>query len=213
MLESVLCEQDEEEKKSREGKKMHKYLELNQFGKALQLELVPTYYLENRTLAIQLEDEEGPYCDLTRCLDDAPGRNRAYVDVNNMGPDIVQCLEEGGFGKATGKTFQSGYVTYPEFEFDADILKANRNEYYQQYLEWQDQLKDDEVYLSGSCMQCHKTFTFIVKRSAAQKYREYQKGGPYLIQDVFPEMTNGERGLFARGQNMCNECFKKLFHL
>lgn len=190
---------------------MKKYLRLQESGETVELELVPTYYVSNRTLAIQLVDKEGYYCDLTRCLSDAPGKNCAYVDVNNMESDIIQRLEKGGFGKVTGKTCKSGYVTYPEFEFDADILKENMNEDYQQYLDWQDQLKDDEEYLGAMCVQCYETFTFIVKKSAAQKYREYQEGGSYLIQDIFPEMTNEERGLFAHGQNMCGKCFKKLF--
>lgn len=190
---------------------MGKFLKLNRFGQSLKLELVPTYYLINRTLSIQLMDKEGYYGDLTRCLDDAPGKNCAYIDVNNMGPDIIQRLEESGFGKLTGRSCLSGYVTYPEFAFDADILKESTNENYQKYLEWMDQLKDDEEYLGAMCKQCDESFTFIVKKSAAQKYREYQEGKPYLIQEIFPEMTREERGLFACGQNMCGKCFKKLF--
>ncbi|MXP78974.1 DUF4313 domain-containing protein (plasmid) [Lachnospiraceae bacterium WCA-9-b2] len=55
-------------------------------------------------MAIALFEEGEPYGNLTCCLDDAPGRNCAYIDVNNMGVDIVDVLEKEGFGKRTGKS-------------------------------------------------------------------------------------------------------------
>jgi len=187
---------------------MSRFLKLNT-GK--KLEILPSYYMYNRTLAIELFEDGEPYGVLTCCLDDAPGRNCAYVDVNNMGKNIVEVLEKEGLGKRTGKECQSGYVVYPEFSFKEEVLKECTNREYEQYLTWQEALGEDEEYITTWCQSCHRQFYFIVKKSEAQKYREYQNGAPYLIQDVFPNMSCEDRGLFADGQNMCNACFKKLF--
>lgn len=194
---------------------MKKIFDYKTEGKTIPMELNLSYYMHNRTLAVSLYEKGGnrdeEYWMLTCCLDDAPGRNRAFLDVNNMGEQIVDDLEAAGFGKRTGRTARSGYVTYPEFEFDAEVLKAYMNVEYGQYLKWQDELKEDEEYLVVKCRVCHNQFPLIVKKSAVEKYREYQEGAPYLIQDIFPDMSAGERGLLARGQNMCNNCFQKMF--
>lgn len=188
--------------------KMSRFLKLRT-GK--KLEVWPTYYAYNRTLAIALFEEGELYGNLTCCLDDAPGRNCAYIDVNYMGVDIVDVLEEEGFGKRTGKKHQSGYVVYPEFSFKKEVLRDCTNENYEKYLTWQETLGEDEEYLTASCRICYKDFCFTVKKEEAQKYREYQDGAPYLIQNVFPNMSCEERGLFAKGQNMCGTCFKEMF--
>lgn len=184
-------------------------------GNTMQMELNLAYYAYNRTLAVALfeqgHDRNEEYWTLTCCLDDAPGKNRAFLDVNNMGEQIVDDLEAAGFGTRTGRSVKSGYVTYPEFEFDAEVLKAYSNREYERYLKWQDGLKDDEQYLTAACRVCYNWFPFIVKRSAMEKYRLYKEGAPYLIQDIFPDMSAGERGLLARGQNMCDHCFKEMF--
>lgn len=184
-------------------------------GSIMQMELNLAYYVHNRTLAVAFYEQghgrNEEYWMLTCCLDDAPGKNRAFLDVNNLGEQVVDDLEAAGFGTRTGRSAKSGYVTYPEFEFDAEVLKAYSNREYVQYLKWQDGLKDDEQYLTAECEVCQNRFAFIVKRSAVEKYRLYQEGAPYLIQDIFPDMSPGERGLFARGQNMCDRCFKAIF--
>ncbi|HBA47112.1 MAG TPA: hypothetical protein DCZ91_04805 [Lachnospiraceae bacterium] len=184
-------------------------------GHITEVEIFPTYYPYNRTLAVVLfikgSRRAEMYGNLTCCLDDAPGRNRAYIDINNMGEDVLEALEEGGFGARTGRQCRSGYVTYPEFEFREDVLKAYAGKDYKMYLKWQDGLKDEEEYISAKCRQCRKNFTFIVKKSAARKFREYEQGARYLIQDIFPEMSAADRGLFARGQNMCGICFRRMF--
>ena len=187
---------------------MSRFLKLRT-GKKLGIR--PTYYPYNRTLAIALFEDSEAYGNLTCCLDDAPGRNCAYIDVNNMGKDIVEVLEKEGFGQRTGKKRQSGYVVYPEFAFKEEALRDCTNKDYEQYLAWQGALGEDEEYLTVSCRICYQEFCFTVKKEEAQKYREYQEGAPYLIQNVFPNMSCEERGLFARGQNMCGACFKKLF--
>lgn len=187
---------------------MNRFLRLRT-GK--KLEIRPTYYPYNRTLAIALFEDGEAYGNLTCCLDDAPGTNCAYIDVNNMGKDIVEVLEEEGFGQRTGKEHPSGYVVYPEISFREEVLRECTNEDYEQYLTWQEALGEDEEYLTASCQICYQEFCFTVKKEEARKYREYQDGAPFLIQNVFPNMSCEDRGLFARGQNMCSACFKELF--
>ena len=40
-----------------------------------------------------------------------------FINMNNNDAGILDWLEEYGFGKRTGKTGQSGFCTYPEFDF------------------------------------------------------------------------------------------------
>ena len=63
----------------------------------------------------------------------------------------------------------------------------------------------------AECDRCQGSFPLIVKKSEVEKYYEYQEGAPYLIQDIFPDLTAEERGLLARGQNVCGKCFRKMF--
>lgn len=194
---------------------MKKYLKLKTENSTNEFEIYPTCYPYNRTLAILLykkgkkEPDDGPEC-ITCCLDDAPGKNRAYIDVNNMGVNIILSLEKCGFGKRTGKSYISGYVRYPEFEFNEKILKEYTNKDYEQYLEWQSKLKKGEVYIRETYCICKKEYTFIVKKKAAEMYYEYKSGANYLIQNIFPKMPVQDRGLFARGQNICNECLQQM---
>lgn len=185
-------------------------------GKKREVQLYPVYYTHNRSLGICLckkgrgiDDEDA--LEITCCLDAPQTKNCAYIDVNNCGEDIIKWLEENGLGKVTGLKAQSGFVTYPEFMFDESVLQEYTNDYYVQYLKWQKKLKDDQEFLIPSCNMCAKVFPLIVSKKAAAQYREYQKGARYLIQDIFPELSNGERGLLARGQGMCDKCFKKMF--
>lgn len=190
---------------------MAKIIEIERYGQIIKLEVRPGYYPDNRTLRIGLYEDWESYGALTRNLDVPLERNCAYIDVNNMGEDIIEVLEKGGFGKRTGCKCRSGYVLYPEFQFNEEALRECTNDNYGQYLAWQDELKEDEEYISAYCHECYKVFHFIVKKSEAQRYQEYQEGARHLIQDVFPNMTPDERGLFAQGQNMCGKCFKKMF--
>lgn len=190
---------------------MKKNLKIERYGKIRIMEVVPNYYLYNRTLLIELYEGGEAYGNLTCNLHTVPGRNCAFIDVNNMGSDIVERLEQCGFGKRTGRECQSGYVYYPEFQFYEEVLRELSNANYEQYLAWQNELGADEEYISASCRNCGKIFNFIVKKSEAQKFKEYEEDGRYLIQEVFPNMSNEERGLFARGQNLCGKCFNNMF--
>lgn len=191
---------------------MKRVLKVRLYGKMRKLEIELNYYQYNRTLYIGLYEKGEEFDSLTCNLPDAaPGRNCAYINVNHLGEDILEDLEECGFGKRTNRICRSGFVSYPEFQFDEEVLREFMNEEYRQYLVWQDALKEDEQYLSVSCRICREVHHFIVKKSEAQKYQEYRDGARYLIQDIFPNMSPEERGLFAQGQNMCGKCFKKMF--
>lgn len=191
---------------------MKRLLEVEQYGQIRKLEIVPGYYPVNRILLIKLYENGNDFgrltCDLPKAT---PGRNRAYINVNHMGADIIERLEEGGFGERTNMVRRSGFVLFPEFQFHEEVLREFMNEDYEQYLAWQDALKEDEQYLSVVCRECKEQFHFIVKRSEAQRYLEYKEGAKYLIQNVFPNMTPEERGLFAQGQNICGKCLNELF--
>lgn len=41
----------------------------------------------------------------------------AFVDTNNLGGDIIKWLQDNKIAKYTGKIAQSGFCTYPLFEF------------------------------------------------------------------------------------------------
>lgn len=191
---------------------MKRVLKAKLYGKMRELEIELGYYEYNRTLYIGLYEEGENFDSLTCNLPDtAPGRNCAYINVNHLGEGILKELEKCGFGKRTNRICRSGFVSYPEFQFDEEVLREFMNEQYMQYLAWQDALKDDEQYLSVSCKICEDIRHFIVKKSEAQRYQEYRDGARYLIQDIFPNMSPEERGLFAQGQNMCGKCFRRMF--
>ncbi len=62
----------------------------------------------------------GHYMDVTVNLPDCNRRAGCqFIDTNNNGEDILDWLEENGFGKRTGNCGRSGYCAYPEFNFYA----------------------------------------------------------------------------------------------
>jgi hypothetical protein len=80
----------------------------------------------NATLAVQMySDSDGswePYAVITVNLDCHTNRRtqsdtRAYLDTNNC-PGIAEFLEKNGIAKFAGQFAQSGYCTYPLYEFD-----------------------------------------------------------------------------------------------
>lgn len=94
--------------------------------------------LENKDmhgLAIQLWDETGePYARLTTSFGEFIGqKNCAYVDVNNC-PFAEQLLKQG-LALDTGLEHQSGYVTYPLWQFNEEFLNTVGGENYKTYSE------------------------------------------------------------------------------
>lgn len=73
------------------------------------------YY--NGNLAISLDCCEGPYATITVNLTGALSPSHAYVDTNNC-PWAEKFIERYGLGRFTGLTRQSGYCSYPLYEFN-----------------------------------------------------------------------------------------------
>lgn len=89
-----------------------------------------TYMANPSCMAISLLMTEGgdypdePYGNLTVNLADNNEllpRYHAYIDVNNM-PEAADVLSESGLAMPTGDVRQSGFVTYPLYEFNKDVL-------------------------------------------------------------------------------------------
>lgn len=66
------------------------------------------------------ENEFEPYTDITVNLPDCKrSAGCQFIDTNNNDPSILDWLEKNDFGYHTGKTGQSGFCTFPEFNFYA----------------------------------------------------------------------------------------------
>jgi len=72
-------------------------------------------------ILLYLEDESLElYTDVTVNLPECTrSAGCQFINTNNNGEDILDWLENNQFGKRTGKTGESGYCTYPEFNFYA----------------------------------------------------------------------------------------------
>ncbi len=112
-------------------------LELCRSGEKRFLELqVRSYYNAGR-LSLQLVDwtsgEPEPWGRLTTNLCVPVAKDHAFIDVNNLGKDILSWIEENGLGKPTGRIEKSGFAAYPEYRFDAEKLRELDDYGYQEY--------------------------------------------------------------------------------
>lgn len=84
-------------------------------------------YQNNGTLAIMLfEPGEGPFTSLTVNIEDSnryASESKAFVDTNNN-PEAIAFIEENKLGQFTGITGNSGFCTYPLYEFDLNKLRS-----------------------------------------------------------------------------------------
>ena len=89
-------------------------------------------YAENGNLFVGLiSHKEGypePWGDLTVNLSVKCAPNRAYIDTNNNGSEIINWLVQNNLGYATGRLMNSGWCTYTEFEFNMDELMKHVTE-------------------------------------------------------------------------------------
>jgi hypothetical protein len=81
-----------------------------------------TSYANNKTLAIQLWCEDGPFATLTVNIEDAHRAECQYVDTNNC-PWAEHFIQEYNLGAPTGNYGMSGFCLYPEYRFDIEELK------------------------------------------------------------------------------------------
>lgn len=96
-------------------------------------------------MAILLNDEEGPYADLTVSFGEFIGiPNAMYVDTNNC--YFADQLLKTGIAKDTGFTKKSGFCSYPLWLFDEEFLKTIGGEKYQEYIkQYQEaEVKEDD---------------------------------------------------------------------
>ena len=103
-----------------------KMLTLNAYGSNHNITLATDRYVNNNNLYVQMlcHDEAyvEPWCDLTVNLGIKLPDNCAFVDVNNNGEEICQWLEANNLAKPTGRIVQSGFVAYPEYQFNMDVV-------------------------------------------------------------------------------------------
>lgn len=107
---------------------------LHKYGENHSITFELAIYAENGNLYVgMLSHDDGyiqPWSSLTVNLSVKCKPNRAFIDTNNNGNEIVAWLEQNGLGKATGNLMPSGWCVYPEFEFDMDKLMEHVTEDY-----------------------------------------------------------------------------------
>jgi hypothetical protein len=107
-------------------------LNLTKYGTTHPMSFELANYTENGNLYVGLlTHEEGypaPWQNLTVNLSVKCAENRAYIDTNNNGDEIIEWLEENKLGHFTGNLMPSGFCIYPEFEFDMDELMKHVTE-------------------------------------------------------------------------------------
>lgn len=103
-----------------------KTLMMHKYGKEHPMTFELASYAENGNLYVGLiTHEEGypePWQNLTVNLSRRCEDNRAFIDTNNNGNAIVNWLLENNLGHLTGRMANSGFCTYPEFEFNMETL-------------------------------------------------------------------------------------------
>ena len=81
-------------------------------------------------LALQLlyKDEDAilPYAMLTVNLEEfSTYGNKAFVDINNLGDEILQWIEDNNIGIQTSRLGFSGFCIYPEVEFNMEEINKH----------------------------------------------------------------------------------------
>jgi hypothetical protein len=114
-------------------------LTLKAYGKDHPISFELANYAENGNLFVgMITHNEGypePWGDLTVNLSVKCTSNRAYIDTNNNGSEIINWLVQNNLGYATGRLMNSGWCTYTEFEFNMDNLMKHVTEDYRKGVE------------------------------------------------------------------------------
>lgn len=107
-------------------------LTLNKYGTAHPITFKLATYVENGNLYVGLLcHDDGypmPWQNLTVNLSVPCKPNRAFIDTNNNGNEIIDWLEQNGLGFCTGNLMPSGWCVYPEFEFNMEKLMEHVTE-------------------------------------------------------------------------------------
>lgn len=104
------------------------FLVLEKYGQsyAINFKIGKYAMMDNLYIGMITYDEEGnpePWSNLTVNLMVKCVRNRAFIDINNNGEEILDWLKKNKLGTTTGRLQLSGFVIYPEFEFDMDKVR------------------------------------------------------------------------------------------
>lgn len=101
-------------------------LTLNRYERTHPMTFKLANYVENGNLYVGLltniDGYEEPWSDLTVNLSVPCKPNRAFIDANNNGNEIIAWLVNNGLGHTTGLMMPSGWCVYPEFEFNMEAL-------------------------------------------------------------------------------------------
>ena len=96
---------------------------ISKTGRTYPVTLRFTKYTQNRSLAVQLIQAAAPwspFATITVNLSDpTQDETHAFLDTNNC-PWVEEFLCDNGIAKPTGRTGQSGFCTYPLYEFNLD---------------------------------------------------------------------------------------------
>ena len=100
------------------------YYDIELYGEKFKACVYAAEYIDNGSLAVAMDLEDGePFAVITANLENS-GKlpaNQAYLDTNND-PWAVDFLEKHNLAHPTGLYGQSGYVTYPLYEFNLDAI-------------------------------------------------------------------------------------------
>lgn len=101
-------------------------IKLNQCGKNWNITFEISSYAFGGGLAILMNCKDEPYATLTVNLEEFPTEdNKAFVDTNNLGNEIVDWIIENDLGELTGRIGTSGYCVYPEVAFNINKIKVH----------------------------------------------------------------------------------------
>lgn len=113
---------------------MSKVIKLNYVGEDFNLYIVLNKYATTDNLYVGLVSEDGGlFGDVTVNLMPIKGKmkkNYGFVDVNNL-PYLEELIRRYKLGKKTNQCVQSGFVNYPLYEFNLDVLEQYvKKDYY-----------------------------------------------------------------------------------
>ena len=107
-------------------------LTLHKYGTNHSMSFELANYTENGNLYVGLiSHDDGypqPWQNLTVNLSVRCKPNRAFIDTNNNGDEIVDWLISMKLGHLTGNLMPSGWCVYPEFEFNMEALMRHVTE-------------------------------------------------------------------------------------
>lgn len=119
------------------------FFEYEKYGQTHRISLRVSSYCFGCNLAIEMDAWDAGYAEawgnLTVNLDGRREKDRAFIDVNHNGDDILVWIIRNGLAVPTGVSQRSGFCEYPEYRFRADRLQQIDPEGYAAYLQaWEE---------------------------------------------------------------------------